>query len=134
MEEDAMDKEIRTIMYEKRKKFFPNEYFGLEIKQDKSYIKYIDNKNNRKIRNPQVKEINARYTSEFISKFFGIINGWNKQYVDNNIIDGIEWQLQIKFKDGTVQKYKGKNAFPENFSKLDELKNEIIDEIKRKRE
>lgn len=61
--------------------------------------------------------------SEFLAVFSGLhINKWKKRYAirERSLSDRI-WELTIKFADGKVIKYRGENAYPENFHALDKL-------------
>lgn len=65
----------------------------------------------------------------YVDKLFRIIDGWKNKYENINIIDGIEWQLQITYKNGETKHYFGKNDFPSNFEYLDKIKYEIINKM-----
>lgn len=50
------------------------------------------------------------------------IEGWKSKYIDPDILDGTQWELEIYFSDG----YKpvtiaGSNAYPTNFAELERL-------------
>lgn len=50
------------------------------------------------------------------------IGEWRKKYVNNNILDGTQWCLIIKYSNGKPQaKYYGSNAYPYSFEKLCDL-------------
>lgn len=118
-----MLKFIENVLYIKRLSLSKNEYFELKISDDKNIIKYIDN-NMDLIQ----KDIQNKLVEEYLNKLLAITNDWNDKYENNNVIDGMEWDLEIKFKNGEVKKYFGKNDFPINFKYLDIIKNEIIGE------
>lgn len=65
----------------------------------------------------------------YVDKLFRIIDDWKSKYENTNIIDGIEWQLQITYKNGETKYYFGKNDFPSNFEYLDKIKYEIINKM-----
>ena len=50
------------------------------------------------------------------------IGEWRKKYVNNNILDGTQWSLTIKYNNGKPQaKYYGSNAYPYSFEGLCDL-------------
>jgi len=116
-------------MYEKKAAFSLPEYFKLEIYDNKNVLKYIDNMYPNSIKNPQVKNIDDELVMQYFDKLFRIIGDWENKYVNNNIIDGTEWQLQITYKNGKTKHYLGRNSFPDNFEYLDKIKYEIIDKM-----
>ena len=60
--------------------------------------------------------------AEFLERFEGPhIEDWKQEYVDIEILDGIQWKLVITYVDGRQRKYWGSNDFPYNFKKLLEL-------------
>lgn len=112
---------IKNIVYTKQLMPSMNiEEFELEICKDKSMLKYglQNNKKHLDISNKQV--------IQYLDQLFRIIDGWSNEYINNSIIDGIAWKLQITYLDGSKECYKGKNDFPNNFEYLDKIKNEII--------
>lgn len=111
---------IEKVIYEKESITGLFEYLELEINDDKSILKYSD------ISGIKSDFISKEHVIEYLDKLFRIIAGWKSNYQNNDIIDGIKWQLQITYKNGKVQKFTGKNDFPSNFEYLDEIKYEII--------
>ena len=112
---------IKNIIYTKQ--LMPSmseEYFELEICQDKNILKYnsLNNKKHLNISNEQV--------IQYLDKLFRIIDGWNNEYINTNTIDGIVWKLQITYINESKKCYIGRNDFPNNFECLDKIKNEII--------
>lgn len=124
-----MLKNIKNVMYEKKSMISLAEYFQLEIFDDKNVLKYIDNMYPDSVKNPKIQNIADELVIEYFDKLFRIIDGWENKYVKDNIVDGMDWQLQITYKDGNVRHYSGKNAFPSNFEYLDKIKYEIINKI-----
>ena len=117
-----MFRQIKNIIYVKRRILSSTEYFQLDIFDDKNVLKYISDKSNIK---PITKNDDDKLVIDYFDKLFRIIDGWKDKY-NNNAIDGIEWQLQITYKNGETKNYIGKNAFPSNFGYLDKIKDELI--------
>lgn len=46
---------------------------------------------------------------------------WEDDYVDPDILDGTQWELELTFKNGTARTWDGSNAYPPNFTSLCEL-------------
>ena len=46
------------------------------------------------------------------------INGWEKKYDDNNILDGTQWHLIIGLTDDRRVSYYGSNQYPPHWNKL----------------
>lgn len=111
---------IEKVIYEKESIAGLSEYLELEINDCKNILKYRD------IGGIKREFISKEDVIEYLDKLFTIIDGWKSNYQNNDIIDGIKWQLQITYKNGKVQKFTGKNDFPSNFKYLDEIKYEII--------
>ena len=49
------------------------------------------------------------------------IEDWKQEYVDSEILDGIQWKIVLNYTDGRQRKYCGSNDFPYNFKELLEL-------------
>ena len=72
----------------------------------------------------KVREIALSLTkTEFLNRLRELhIEGWKSKYIDPDILDGTQWELEIYFSDG----YKpvtivGSNAYPTNFAELERL-------------
>ena len=73
---------------------------------------------------PEEREIALSLTkTEFLNRLRELhIEGWKSKYIDPDILDGTQWELEIYFSDG----YKpvtiaGSNAYPDNFAELERL-------------
>lgn len=119
-----MFKNIKSLIYEKNFTLYPTEYFELEINEDRNTLKYTDSMKNNKIEN-----ISDELVNEYFNQLFRIIYGWKNKYEDNTVVDGIEWKLQITYKNQEAKMFYGKNAFPNNFEYLDKIKKEMINKI-----
>jgi len=122
-------KNIKNVMYIKET-MSSSDYFQLEIQEDKNILKFIDSKYIEISKNPKVKIIEDELAATYLDKLLRITNDWKNTYENNNIIDGITWQLQITYKTGKVKYYSGKNDFPDNFWYLDKLNYEILENKK----
>jgi hypothetical protein len=49
------------------------------------------------------------------------IGEWKHRNDNPNVLDGIQWELVIRYIDKRCRKYWGSNAFPYNFRELLEL-------------
>ncbi len=60
---------------------------------------------------------------EFLVAFSGLhVNKWKKRYlIKERCLSERIWELSIKFSDGKIIRYRGENAYPENFRALDKL-------------
>ena len=72
----------------------------------------------------EVREIALSLTKmEFLNRLRELhIESWKSKYIDPDILDGTQWELEINFSDG----YKpvniaGSNAYPDNFAELERL-------------
>lgn len=43
---------------------------------------------------------------------------WNTEYFDPDILDGEQWELTVRYTDGTKMEHSGNNAYPENWNEL----------------
>ena len=121
-----MLKNIENIMYIRKE--FPsiNEYFMLEVKDKENLLKYIDY-----VGTPEIKKIDDNIALEFIDSLLRVVNNWKSEYINSdNITDGVEWNLQIQYKNGYKKSYSGINDFPINFGTLDKVKRELIDRLR----
>lgn len=46
------------------------------------------------------------------------LHEWKKNYVDPNVLDGEQWELELKLSGGRVRNYGGSNAFPPYWAEL----------------
>jgi len=60
--------------------------------------------------------------AKFLEGFEGLhIEEWKQEYVDSEILDGIQWKLVVTYADGRKRKYWGSNDFPDDFRALLEV-------------
>lgn len=119
-----MFENIRKVIYKKKNMLAFEEYFELEINEDANILKYNDGRHSNTIDN-----VNDELVMNYFDRLFRIIDGWEEEYIDNTVIDGVEWKLQITYKDGFVKQYNGKNDFPNNFEYLDKINHEIVNKM-----
>lgn len=74
--------------------------------------------------------LDNKIIEEYLDKLIRVIDDWKEKYENQYVIDGIEWNLQINFQDGTKRYFKGKNDFPDNFEYLNKVNNELINKIR----
>lgn len=119
-----MFENIRKVIYKKKNMLAFEEYFELEISEDANILKYNDGRHSNTIDN-----VNNELVINYFDSLFRIIDGWKEEYIDNTVIDGAEWKLQITYKDGEIKQYTGKNDFPNNLEYLDKIKHEIVNKM-----
>lgn len=122
-----MLKSIKKIIYNKNSMPGMQEYIKIEIKEENNVIEFVDNMYFNSMQKPKTIVVSNELVTEFLDKLLRTIDGWENEYIEENIIDGIEWQLKIVFVDGIEKRYQGKNAFPYNFECLDKIKCEFIE-------
>lgn len=74
--------------------------------------------------------VDNKIIGEYLDKLIRVIDDWKEKYENQYVIDGIEWNLQINFQDGTKRYFTGKNDFPDNFEYLNKVNNELINKIR----
>jgi len=119
---------LEKIIYVKRPALSLAEHFKLEFLGNRNILEYTGNKSD--VDNIQIESVPDKLIKEYLNKLFMIIDEWEETYIDNSIIDGTEWELQIIYTNGKIKKYIGKNDFPYNFEYFDIIKNELLDKIK----
>ena len=73
---------------------------------------------------PEEREIALSLTkTEFLNCLRELhIEGWKSKYIDPDILDGTQWELEIYFSDGYKPvKIAGSNAYPDYFADLEKL-------------
>ena len=64
--------------------------------------------------------------------FLSILNityEWHKEYINLSEIDGINWNLEIIFKDNSRKEYYGHGSFPYNFNSFKSEIQKIIEKV-----
>lgn len=68
-----------------------------------------------------------RDRQKFLKRFNLIpIDKWKNEYLNKNVLDGIQWELTVTYEDGTKKQTYGSNAYPKGYSRLKKLFEEII--------
>jgi len=73
--------------------------------------------------------INEEKTLEYLKNLFGIIDSWNKEYINTKMIDGSTWKLTINYSSGNKKEYSGKSSYPNNFEAFERLNYKLLDEV-----
>jgi len=120
-------KDIIDITFIKKNSLSTSDYFQIEILDNENLLKFIDARFYDSIKNPKTRNIDDALLMDFLDNLFRIISPWEEKYIQNNILDGTEWQLSIRFKDGHNRLYYGKDKYPNNFDSLEEIKNQMIE-------
>lgn len=66
---------------------------------------------------------------EYLENFFGIIDNWDKEYINTSMIDGINWDLSIIYYDGNKKEYRGRAKYPNNFEAFERLNQKLINKV-----
>ena len=66
---------------------------------------------------------------EYLSKLYLIIDDWDSEYINTNMIDGGVWNLSIIYFDGRKKEYRGKAAYPSNFEAFERLNRKLLNEV-----
>ena len=53
--------------------------------------------------------------SGLLERIVAITKDWEEQYNDLDILDGIQWSLDIEYANRKIKSYCGSNMFPDNF-------------------
>ncbi|MGM0338812.1 hypothetical protein [Enterococcus sp. AZ007] len=64
-----------------------------------------------------------RYKIEDVQKFESRFKNsgffkWKEKYVNENIMDGLQWSLNVEYRDGSSKNVYGSNSWPSNFDKV----------------
>lgn len=120
-----MIKLVKEYVYMKKEIGIKAQSYKIEINDNENTLIYTDYLNNL-----HTLKVSDENVSLFFDSFFRIIDDWKEEYIDNTIIDGLEWKIKIKYKNGYVKKYYGKNKTPINFSMIDKIQKEFIERCK----
>lgn len=82
----------------------------------------IDTKTNTCLLNGYKKAIN---TYDFTDKLCSIVLGWHSEYINENILDGESFFVEIEDENMT-KKYVGKNSYPYNYNEFLKLVKGVI--------
>lgn len=66
---------------------------------------------------------------KYLENLLSIIDSWQNEYIDTEIIDGDSWKLSIIYDDESKKEYFGKACFPYNFEALERLNQKLIGEV-----
>lgn len=116
-----MIKEITNIIFTKKDPFSIDDYFEIEMMEDKNIIKWKNSINKQ-----ETISISDTYIIRFLDSFFRIIEEWDENYIQINTLDRTQWHLTIKFKNGNNKQYYGSGLYPNNFNAFEKLKKELI--------
>mgnify|MGYP003611462848 FL=1 len=76
---------------------------------------------------PIVKEILSVDWMSFVSDLYRCyVSDWKNHYVDPDILDGTQWELEIVFEDQSIMKRHGSNAYPPHWKKFISVFKEYI--------
>jgi hypothetical protein len=115
---------IKEIIITKNNMLSTTENFILKIEDGKNTIEYsYSNKKSKCM------YCSNELTLTFLDKLFRITDSWNEKYINNSILDGMEWRIIIKFKNEKFKSFSGKNDYPNNFEALDEIMKELANKI-----
>lgn len=121
-----MIKNIQKIIYEKNNALSIKEWIELDV--EKSKLKY--KKNNKKIK---IDNISNELIIKYLDQLLRTIDGWKKEYINQNCLDGMIWKLTVIYRNGEKIEYIGKNEFPYNFEHLEKIEYQLINKIMEKK-
>lgn len=69
------------------------------------------------------KQISKAKWHNIVNKLYDemYLHEWKKSYVDDSVLDGTQWELQIKLTNNRVRNYGGSNAYPPYYKELRKL-------------
>ena len=68
---------------------------------------------------PDEREMSFEEWNNFVGELYRCyLTDWKKRYVDQNVLDGTQWELDVTFGDKAVMKRHGSNAYPPHWKKL----------------
>lgn len=102
--------DVVKICFLKRNGFGTKYVYELNIKESKETIMDISG---CKINNLDKNLIKVKG-----EKLYNIMKDWNRQYVNQKILDGMEYTFVIEFNSGEMFNVYCKNKFPENFGEF----------------
>lgn len=102
---------IENIIYENN-----NDIFYIDV--SKKTLSYMNIK----------KEISENTIFNYLDKLFRIIDIWEEEYSDFQIIDKNSWKLLINYQDGRIKKHFGNSDYPFNFEAFEKLNQNLIRE------
>lgn len=103
-------KNISKIYFLKKDAFGEKYLYELDTKENKETC--VDGKSS------EIKILDSDKVHEKCGKLYDILKKYDENYINNNILDGVEFTFAIEFDDESVDKVYLKNKFPENFSDL----------------
>ncbi len=79
------------------------------------------------------KNISVKISNDLVFKYienlYSIIDDWEEEYINLNIIDGGSWKLYINYSNGNKKVYSGKASYPSNFEAFERLNQKLIEVI-----
>lgn len=71
-------------------------------------------------------EISQNTIFNYLERLFRIIDTWQEEYSNANIIGSDNWQLLIDYTDGRRKKYSGYSNLPSNFEAFQRLNQDLV--------
>lgn len=101
---------ISKIYFLKKDAFGEKYLYELDTSENKET--FIDGKSS------EIKILDSDKVREKCGRLYDILKKYDKNYVNNSILDGVEFTFVIEFDDESLDKIYFKNKFPEKFSDL----------------
>lgn len=102
--------------------FGPSSHYYIDlIDNDRYEFKYGYSGDGRRILNDSnsdelfITKHNKEFYGNFIQELKNMTVNWKNSYVDENVMDGTQWNLDIK---SINKSFSGSNAFPENYNEV----------------
>lgn len=98
------------------------------IENGKMFKSYKGNSNNPDCE--YVEEVSAEEQKIVEGKLAELkINGWKKEYVDHEVLDGTQWELEYKELEKKGRHISGSNDYPDSWNAFIEAVGEAVSEI-----
>jgi len=101
---------------------FSGGYDCIKILKDDTQIKYICNQEENIFTGEKLNEFLYKLFNENILK-------WKREYNNNDILDGTQWELKMEFKDLPKFKCYGSNEYPSNWKNILTIINEYFPQM-----
>jgi len=102
--------------------FGPSSYYYIDLIDNNCYeFKYGYSKDGKRIFNDSnsdelfITKHNKEFYDNFIQELRNMTINWKDSYVDENVMDGTQWNLDIK---SINKSFSGSNAFPKNYNEV----------------
>lgn len=69
----------------------------------------------------------VNYDAEkFVSRVCSITLGWKNEYINNSVLDGVEYRIKLVSDNGKERVIVGKNKYPSNYDEFAKVIGEVL--------